>query len=133
MESKQISKLAGTLIFLGIIAGILSITPTVESVNYLEVVYLNKTKVLIAALFQFLLVPIYIGFSLIFYPLIKQNNRVHSIGFVGFRFMAGAFQLLGVILLPAFIFLSEKYSSGISNNLMLFDMVEVLHPSHLHN
>ncbi|WP_339923169.1 DUF4386 domain-containing protein [uncultured Cyclobacterium sp.] len=123
MESKQISKLAGTLIFIGIIAGILSVTPAVESENYLEIVYINKTKVLIAAFFQFLLIPIYIGFSLLMYPLINQSNRVLSIGFVGFRFMAGAFQLLGIILLPAFIFLSEKYSLGINSNLIFFETV----------
>ena len=123
MESKQITKLAGALIFIGIIVGILSVTPSVESENYLEILYINKTKVLIAALFQFLLVPVYIGFSLLLYPLIKQNNRVLSIGFVGFRFMAGAFQLLGIILLPALIFLSEKYSMGNSSNFIFFETV----------
>ncbi|MDO6437807.1 DUF4386 domain-containing protein [Cyclobacterium sp. 1_MG-2023] len=123
MEIKQTSKIAGTLIFIGIIVGILSVTPAIESEKYLEIVYFNKNKILISALFQFLLVPIFIGFSLILYPLLKQNQKILSVGFIGFRFMAGSFQLLGIILLPTFIFLSEKYVTGINGNLIFYETV----------
>lgn len=120
MEGKQISKIAGFLIFVGIIAGILSIIPSIESKKYLEIVYQNKFKVLTGAFFQFLLVPIYIGFSLIMHSLLKQYNRVLSIGFVGFRFMAGTFQLIGLILLPVFILLSKKYSITTDSSLIFY-------------
>ncbi|WP_052143756.1 DUF4386 domain-containing protein [Wocania ichthyoenteri] len=123
MESKQISRIAGTLIFIGIIAGVLSVVPSVEDEKYLEIIYLNKTKVLISALFQFLLIPIFIGFALILYPILKQYNSILSIGFVGFRFMAGVFQLIGIIVLPAFIILSEKYTTGINSNLIFYETV----------
>tara|TARA_R110002050_G_scaffold177889_2_gene311122 strand:- start:1608 stop:2282 length:675 start_codon:yes stop_codon:yes gene_type:complete len=121
MVNKQFSKIAGCLIFIGIATGVLSIIPSVESEKYLEIVYQNKTKVLIGALFQFLLIPIYIGFSLILYYLLRQYNSILSIGFIGFRFMAGVFQLIGIILLPAFILLSEKYSTGIDSNLIFYE------------
>tara|TARA_R110002050_G_scaffold585_3_gene4220 strand:- start:2937 stop:3605 length:669 start_codon:yes stop_codon:yes gene_type:complete len=121
MGSKQISKIAGTLILIGIIVGLLSIIPSVENEKYLETVYSNKTQIYIGAFFQFLLIPIYIGFALILYPLLKQYNSILSIGFFGFRFMAGVFQLLGIILLPAFIILSKNYSIGINPNLMFYE------------
>ncbi|MDL5513928.1 DUF4386 domain-containing protein [Arenibacter sp. M-2] len=126
MENKQYPKIAGFLIFIGLTTGVLSIVPSVESENYLGIVYQNKTEVLIGALFQFLLIPIYIGFTLIFYYLLRQYNSILLIGFIGFRFMAGVFQLLGIILLPVFILLSEKYSTEINSNLIYETAGEIL-------
>lgn len=120
MGSKKNSRIAGTLIFIGIIVGVLSIISSVENEKYLEIVHLNKNQIFIGAFFQFLLIPIYIGFALILYPILKVYNSILSIGFVGFRFMAGVFQLLGIILLPAFIILSEGYSIEINSNLIFY-------------
>jgi hypothetical protein len=107
-SNKRLSKIAGILILLGIIVGIFSIVPSVEGENFLEEVYPSKNQVLTGAIFQFLLVPIYIGFSLVLYPIIEKFNKTLSIGFVGFRIMAGVFQLLGIILLPILILLSQN-------------------------
>ncbi|QDU32717.1 hypothetical protein KS4_07510 [Poriferisphaera corsica] len=120
---KHISRIAGTLIILGMIAGILSIVPSVEGESYLKEVYPNKNQVLSGALFQFLLVPIYIGFSLVIYPVLRDFSRPLSIGFVGFRFVAGAFQLVGLILLPAFILISQKYTSDSGSNIVLYETI----------
>nr|WP_027421124.1 DUF4386 family protein [Crocinitomix catalasitica] len=83
-RNKQISKIAGILIILGIITGILSIVPAVESSKFLEEVYPNKNQVLTGGIFQFFLVPIYVGFSLLLYPILKQFSKTLSIGFIGF-------------------------------------------------
>ncbi len=107
-SNKKIYRIAGILIILGIIAGILSIVPSVESGNFLEEVYPNRNQVLTGAIFQFFLVPIYIGFSLILYQVLSNYNKTFAIGFVGFRIMAGVFQLIGIILLPILILLSQK-------------------------
>ena len=124
---KKISRIAGILIILGIIVGVLSIVPSVEGENYLEEVYPNRNQVLTGATFQFLLVPIYIGFSLVLYPLLKEYSKSLSIGFVGFRIIAGVFQLAGMILLPIFILLSRKYLSQTNPDLLFFEtMGEVL-------
>ncbi|NJB81805.1 DUF4386 domain-containing protein [Wenyingzhuangia aestuarii] len=123
MENKRNSRIAGTLILLGIITGILSIIPSIDNEKYLEIVYLNKNTVLIGALFQFLLIPIYISFSLILFPILKQYSSFLSIGFVGFRFMAGVFQLIGIILLPTYILLSEKYLTEISSDLKFYETI----------
>lgn len=120
--SKQISKVAGILILLGIITGILSIVPSVESENFMEVVYPNRAQVLIGATFQFFLVPIYIGFSLVLYPVIRNYNKSLSIGFVGFRLIAGVFQLIGIILLPIFILLSQKYLTKSNADIVFYEI-----------
>ena len=46
-------KIAGGLVILGIIIGILSIVPPVESDNFLEEVFPNKNQVLTGGIFQF--------------------------------------------------------------------------------
>jgi len=120
---RQASRIAGFLIIFGIIVGVLSITPSVESKTFLVDVFRNKNQVLIGALFQFLLIPIYIGFSLLLYPIVKQYNRIYSVGFVGFKFMAGIFQLIGVILLPIFVLLSQKYVNVIGPNVVFYELV----------
>ncbi len=122
-SNKKTSRIAGILIILGIVSGILSIVPSVESENFLNEVYPNKNQVLIGAIFQFLLVPIYIGFSLVLYPILKRFNKTLSIGFVGFRIMAGVFQLLGIILLPIFILLSQKFLVQTNTNLMFYETI----------
>ena len=122
-SNKQISRIAGILIILGIISGILSIVSSVESKNFLNEVFPNKNQVLTGAIFQFLLVPIYIGFSLVLYPILKKYNKTLSIGFIGFRIMAGVFQLLGIILLPIFILLSQKFLVQTNADLILYGTI----------
>lgn len=116
-STNKIARIAGVLIILGMIVGALSIVPSVESKDYLTEAYPKKNQVLIGAVFQFLLVPIYIGFSLVLYQVIKKEKENVAIGFVGFRVIAGVFQLLGVILLPVFIYLSQQYLKAIPSSL----------------
>ena len=120
-SNKKIYRIAGILIILGIIAGILSIVPSVESVNFLEEVYPNRNQVLTGAIFQFFLVPIYIGFSLILYQVLSNYNTTFAIGFVGFRIMAGVFQLIGITLLPICILLSQKYLAQTTSDLVFYE------------
>jgi hypothetical protein len=120
-SNKKTSRIAGILIILGIIAGILSIVPSVESVNFLEEVYPNRNQVLTGAIFQFFLVPIYIGFSLILYQVLSNYNTTFAIGFVGFRIMAGVFQLIGITLLPICILLSQKYLAQTTSDLVFYE------------
>lgn len=100
---------SGILIILGIIAGVLSVVPAVESPNYLTEVSENQNQVLRGALFQFILAPIYLAFAFLLYPVIKKYNEGLAIGFVGFRVIAQVFQIIGALFLPVFIVLSQEY------------------------
>lgn len=118
---KKHAIVAGALILLGIVTGVLSIVPSVEGTNYLSETYPNRNQVLTGAVFQFLLVPIYLGFSLIVYEIIKTYKKNLAIGIVGFRIIASVFQLIGVILLPVFILVSQKYLAAESPNVIYLE------------
>lgn len=106
---KQSSRAAGILILSGVFAGIFSVTPSIETDEYLTDVYPERTQVLWASFFQSLLIPIYIAFALIIYRILHRAHPSLMVGFVGFRFVAAMFQLLGVIILPLFILLSNDF------------------------
>lgn len=110
----------GILIIIGMIAGMLSIVPSVESPDYLTEVFANQNQVLSGAFFQFTLVPIYIGFALVLYPIISKYSKSLAIGFVSFRIIAGVFQLVGVIALPLFILLSQEFIESATPDLLQF-------------
>jgi len=123
---KQISRTAGFLIILGIIAGIVSVVPSVESVDFLKEVFPNRSSVLMGGVFQFLLVPIYVGFALVLYKPLKSHKETLAIGFVGFRLIAASFQILGVILLPLFIYLSKNYLASHGEHLLYLESMGAL-------
>ncbi|MEN8248862.1 MAG: DUF4386 domain-containing protein [Bacteroidota bacterium] len=114
---------AGILIIAGIVAGMLSIVPSVESPDYLTVVSENTNQVLTGAFFQFTLVPIYIGFALLLYPILRKYNKSLAIGFVSFRIIAGIFQLIGVIVLPLFLLLSQEFLKTTTPDLLYFQIL----------
>ena len=111
---------AGILIIVGMIAGMLSIVPSVESPDFLTEVSANQNQVLIGALFQFTLVPIYLGFALLLYPILTSYSKSLAIGFVGFRIISGVFQVVGVIFLPIFILLSQEFLKSTTSDLLFF-------------
>lgn len=117
---KKYARIAGILILLGILVGVFSITPSIDGDNYLREVYPGRKQVFLATIFQSLLIPIYIGFALLLYRVLGKENRPLTLGFVGFRFIAGAFQLIGVMLLPAFVFLSRDYVNSEALNEELY-------------
>lgn len=120
---RQNFRAAGILIFLGIIIGIGSVVPVVESENFLWEVFPDKNQVFIGAFFQFLLIPIYGLFSLVLFPFLEPHGKSLSIGFVGFRFIGASFQMLGLILLPVFVLLSKQYLQASPEEFAWFESV----------
>ncbi|MBT3382558.1 MAG: DUF4386 domain-containing protein [Prolixibacteraceae bacterium] len=119
-SNRKTAIFAGILIIFGMVAGLLSIVPSVESPDYLTEVAKNQNQVLSGAFFQFTLVPIYIGFALILYPIIQKYSKSLAIGFVSFRVIAGVFQIVGVIALPIFILLSQEYLESTPSDRLYF-------------
>jgi hypothetical protein len=91
------------------IAGTLSVVPVIEQPDYLIRTSSHENQVFIGAFFQFLMIPAYVGFALCLYPALKIKNEALSLGFVGFRLVAGMFHFIGVVLLPLFIVLSQEF------------------------
>ena len=67
--------IAGILILLGIVAGILSITYAVDDHDYLIKASASSTSVKVAAFFHLLMAPIYVGIAISLYPVLKKNNQ----------------------------------------------------------
>ncbi len=110
----------GLLYIIVFAAGILSIVYVIEKPDYLIMVSENANQVFLGAFFQLVMVPAYIGIALLLYPILKQYNERLSLGFVGFRFIAGAFHILGIISLPLFLILSREFVKAGAPDLSYF-------------
>jgi len=117
-SNRKAAIFAGILIITGMVAGMLSIVPSAEGTDYLTEVSANQNQVLSAAFFQFTLVPIYIGFALVLYPILRKYNKSLAIGFVSFRLIAGVFQIVGIITLPVFILLSQEFIKSTASEVL---------------
>ena len=122
-SDRKTAIIAGILILIGMVAGMLSIVPSVESANFLTEVSSNKNQVLSGAFFQFTLVPIYIGFALVLYPILRKYSSSLAIGFVGFRIISSVFQIFGVIALPIFILLSQEFIDTSDSDTLYFQSI----------
>lgn len=108
-STRKTAIIAGALIILGMVAGLLSIVSVVENPDYLVKVSANTNRVIMGAFFQFVMIPAYIGFALSLYPILRKHNEGLALGFIGFRIIAGMFHFIGVIILPLFLILSQEF------------------------
>ena len=108
-SNRQTTILAGVLIIMGTIAGMLSVVPVIEEADYLVRISAHEDQVIGGAFFQFMMIPAYVGFALCLYPVLRKSNKTLSLGFVGFRLITGMFHFVGVILLPLFLVLSQEF------------------------
>lgn len=104
--------MAGVLHFATLATGILSVAPSVDAQDFLVAAAANGTQVIRAALFQTIMMAAYVGFAVVIYPLLKRHGEALSVGFLGFRTMAGALILVGAILLPLLLAVSRDYVNG---------------------
>ena len=114
-------KLAGFLIILGMITGILSIASAVDSPNYLTEAAANATQVSTAALFQFVLCLTYLDFAILLYPIVKKHNERLALGFLSFRIMAGVILIIGTVILLSILAVSQEFVKITSENQMAFE------------
>ncbi|WP_043625745.1 DUF4386 domain-containing protein [Nonomuraea candida] len=108
--TRRAASVAGVLVIVGMLAGVLSVVPVLEQPHYLGLVPAHAGQVIIGAAAQLLMIPAYAGFALCLYPALKAVSEPLSLGFLGFRLIAVAFHLAGVILLPLFLVLGEEFA-----------------------
>lgn len=108
-DNRKKAIIAGVLLITGMVAGVLSVVPVVEGADYLTKVAANQSQVFIGAFFQLMMIPAYIGFALLLYPILRKFNGGLALGFVGFRMMAGTFHMIGVISLPLIMIWSQEF------------------------
>ena len=101
--------LAGGLYFLGIMAGVLSVVPVIDLPDYLVQISAHAGQVTAGAFFQFVMMAAYVGMAVELYPILKSHNESLALGYVGFRIVAAAFIVIGVILLLLLLTLSQEF------------------------
>lgn len=109
IAERKTAILAGTLYFLGILAGMLSVVPTIDLPDYLVQLSAHVGQVASGAFFQFLMTAAYVGMAITLYPILKKHNESLALGYVGFRLVAAAFIVIGVILLFLLLALSQEF------------------------
>jgi hypothetical protein len=67
------TKISGILIFVGFIAGILSVAPVADSTEYLSKTAENANQIINGAVFQFIMALAYLGFALFYILMIKSK------------------------------------------------------------
>ncbi|MFI6904623.1 DUF4386 domain-containing protein [Nonomuraea sp. NPDC050394] len=102
--------MAGALVIVGMIAGMLSVVPVIEESNFLALIPAHENQVIVGAVSQFIMIPAYVGFALCLYPTLRKVNEALSLGFLGFRLIAATFHFIGVILLPLFLVLGQEFA-----------------------
>lgn len=103
------ASIAGILLIVGLIAGIFSVAPVVDSSEYLSGAAEKPNQVIIAAVFQFIMSLAYLGFALFLYPILKNKNQGLALGFLSFRIIASTLIITGTIILLSILALSQEY------------------------
>ena len=109
IADRKATILAGILYFLGIIAGALSVVPVIGTPDYLVQISVKPGQVTSGAFFQFLMTATYVGMAITLYPVLKRYNESLALGYVGFRLVAAAFIVIGIILLVLLLTLSQEF------------------------
>ncbi|UTW65214.1 DUF4386 domain-containing protein [bacterium SCSIO 12643] len=124
MNAKQISKATGSLILLGMIAGIFSVAPAIDSTDYLTLGAANFNQVILAAIFQLLMSLTYMGIAILLYPIIRGFNTHLSLGFLSFRIIAVTLSIVGTLLLLSTLILSQDFTAQLpSTNIARYEII----------
>jgi hypothetical protein len=109
-------KVAGVLMIAGIVAGILSIAPSVEAPDFLTNPSANEYQISTAAIFQLIMSFTYLGVAFILYPVLEIYNKSLAIGFLSFRIAAAVLIVIGVIPLLLLLTLSQEYVKAVPHD-----------------
>jgi hypothetical protein len=106
---RRAAKTAGMLFIIGTVAGVLSISPVIDGPDYLVKGSASEYHVILGAFFQLIMTAAYVGFAVSLYPVLRKHDEGLAVGFVGFRFIAGVFNILGVISILLLLTLSQEF------------------------
>ena len=123
IETKKNARIAGGLIILGMITGLLSVSPGVDSLEYLTQAAADANQVISAATFQFVLAIIYVGIALLFFPVLSLINKNLATGFLAFRIISTTLMVVGTVFLLSILLLSQGYISASNHNTEILEII----------
>jgi len=108
-SNRKIAIIAGVLIIVGMVVGVLSVVSVIEEPDYLIKVSANENQVIIGALFVLIMGLACAGIAIWLYPVLKKHNEALALGSVGFRIIETVLHIVGVIGLLSLVTLSQEY------------------------
>jgi hypothetical protein len=109
MNNTKKIRVAGLLYLLGMLAGVFSVSPAIDSSEFLTNAVANSNQVIFAAIFQFVMALSYIGIAILLYPTLRKFSRTLAIGFLSFRISAVTLSVIGTILILSILALSREF------------------------
>jgi hypothetical protein len=104
------SRLIGILIIAAMVAGVLSVAPSVDSAAYLVEAAKNQTQVMNAALFQFAMALIYFAIAILLYPIVKPFGENLARSFFGLKVTAMILVIISTVFLVSLFELSVEFA-----------------------
>lgn len=120
---KRTGRVTGFLFLGAMLAGIFSVAPAVDGAAYLTEAAANPHQVIMAAICQFIMGLAYLGIAVLVYPLVKGFGSSLSTGFLSMRIIVATLVVIGTILLPAILVLSQKYVEKPSHDVLTFEIL----------
>lgn len=111
-SNRKTSITFGILLISGIICGVFSSVPALESQDYLLKLSSIKLQVLIATFFQFAMASVYVWIAVLLYPVLKQYNERIALGYFSFRIIGAMFLFIGIVSLLLLLFISQEFVSS---------------------
>lgn len=109
-SGRRSAVITGVLLIAGLVAGIFSVVPVIDGADYLVKASTNENQVLTGAFFQLLMVATYVAVPIVLYPILSKPNKGLALGSVAFGIIAGAFIIVGVIILLLLLALSREFA-----------------------
>lgn len=120
MDYGKITTIAGTLMIIGLVAGLLSIAPAIDAPDYLVKASANANQVIFGAFSQFIMAAAYAGVAITLYPILRKSNESLALGFLSFRMIAAVFLFIGVTNLLLLLALSQEFVKTGSSDPLYF-------------
>lgn len=110
---KRIAIALGVLLVAGILFGILSSVPALESPDYLVRLPTIDSQILFAVLFQAAMAAVYACVAALLYPVIKKrHNETIAFAYFAFRIIGATFLFVGIVMLLLLLIISRGFADA---------------------
>ena len=86
--------------------------PFLNSPDYLDIIYPNKTTVIIGLLLESIMIPAMFLIPIFLFPILKKHNRALALGYLGIRSLESVLIGVAQIIKISLISLSQDYLTG---------------------
>ncbi len=102
------TKVIGIFMLLTVAIGILSISPDVDSADFLTAAAQNSAKVTLSGVLQFVIALLYLAISVLIFPMIIRHGMKRAIGYLSLTAIAVALIAVGSVIISAVLLFSQE-------------------------